>query len=336
MEKYICFYTQNCFWAGEKPNISIIASDPELFTQSLSAKVFCYENDDVYLAICKDGLIMTQIKNLDLRRSEIESEEKDNFLTTYTSEYINYLNTIQLILSSSALKIAKLDCFNNSNIQVGDAFCMFFDCGQLSGSGALANITSTFYYGRYRSQYSERLPIQFDRRITLRLTIDESVFSSCFDDVNKIIRNIEAIHILSQINNALSQYKILNFTQGFIQSWFVIEYFMNKMWKSYLDSKDITFPTGEKRISNNRNKYFTNLKIADVLNQLELNDYITYEQFKIIDSLRKKRNTLVHNIAESRSNYQDCEDAFCIIKDLVKREYGFNLEISTSLSYSPF
>lgn len=283
---------------------------------------------------------MTQIKNLESRKAEIDQKEltEKGALHNYnfTSEYLNYLNAIQLILSSSLLKMDRFDYFKNSNVQIGGAFSIQFDNGQFRSSGIPSDITSIYYNGRHISSYSPQLPISSDSRIIERIAVDKRVFSTCFEDFNKIINNTEAIQILSQINGALSEYKNLNFTQAFIQVWFVIEFFINKKWVHYLGSKHKTFSSGEERINVARNKVLADFKIAFISNQLELNDCITYEQFKTIDILRKKRNSIVHNIYESHISYNDCFDAFGIIIDFVKAEYDVDLLIGGSISYSTF
>lgn len=167
IEKYICFYTTKPFWTGERPDIEFLVSNPDSFTESLSEKTIEYDNDSIYLAFCKDGLIMTKIKELELRRKDFKAKEfKDEPIPPeiqFTSEYLNYLNAIQVILSSSLLKVDNFAYFKNSIIRSGEAFTMSLKDGKFNSSGVPDNLTEAFYNGRYLSQYNTNYPIQIDK-----------------------------------------------------------------------------------------------------------------------------------------------------------------------------
>ena len=259
MERYISFYTIKPFWTGEKPDIDSLILDPDCFTKAFSERTIEYENDSLYLAFCKDGLIMTKIKELESRRDSFTNMKREKEPIPpeiqFTSEYLNYLNAIQVILSSSLLKVDKFAYFNNSSIRSGEAFAMSFENGEFKSSGIPDNITGSFYHGRYLSEYSPRYPILVDKRIVSRCAIREEVFKKCYDDLTLVLDDTEAIQMLSQLNSALSEYHNLNFRQSLIQSWFVIEYYINKIWIKFLLSKQSVIEGDKNRIDGIRRDF---------------------------------------------------------------------------------
>jgi hypothetical protein len=357
MENYICFYTIKPFWTGEKPNIETIISDSDLFTETLSERTIEFENDNIYLAFCKDGLIMTKVKELESRREKFNNKDRKHDSIPpeiqFTAEYLNYLNAIQVILSSSLLKLKNFDYFKNSIIRSGEAFTMSFEDGKFKSSGVPDNLTGSFYSGRYISQYNRNYPIQIDQRISFRQVIENDVFQKCFDDLNLIIESPEAIQMLSQVNSALSEYHNLNFRQALVQAWFVIEYYINKKWIEYLYSKQTKIHTDKNRIDSIRREFLTGRDFTSSImsNILELNDLISYDIFDKINVVRGKRNVAVHNLdliekladsiktnpgkkKDKRISTDDCCDAFLVIMDLFKTEYNIEIKISSGFSYS--
>lgn len=357
MDNYICFYTIKPFWTGEKPDIKTLMLAPEQFTQTLSARTLEFENDNIYLAFCKDGLIMIKVKELESRREEFKNLDKTNEPIPpeiqFTSEYLNYINAIQVILCSSLLKIKNFAYFKNSTIRSGEAFTMSFENGIFKSSGIPDNLTEAFYSGRYLLQYNSNYPIEIDRRITLRQSIETEVFKNCFDDINLIINNKEAIQMLSQVSTALSEYNNLNFRQALVQAWFVIEYYVNKKWIEYLQSKQKKINESTKRIDRKRSDFLIgrDLTSSVMSNILEFNNLITFDIFDKINTVRGKRNVAVHNLdliekladtmktkpgnkKDKRIGYMDSWDAFLVIIDFFKSEYGLDIKLSGGFSYS--
>lgn len=298
MDRYICFYTNRPFWAGEQPDIAKIILSGKLFTDTLSKRVFEYEDDSLYLAFCKNGLVMTKIKMLEAKRQEIVNTglKNEEFIVKdyqLISEYLDYLNAIQLVIISSILEEDKIDLKNcilgpeeviitTTNEDVGDSGASF---------DSLYNATSYFYRGRYISQYDITLPISIDLRISTRIEVSGKAFNRCVEILKLIINEYETIKILSIINSAISEYKLLNFKQSFIQAWFVIEYYIHKKWIDYLESKQ---SQGKNRISSKRKEILIGSRnsSAMITNMLELNDILEFDIFEIINKLRKKEMIL--------------------------------------------
>jgi hypothetical protein len=280
MENFICFYTTKPFWTVDNPDIESLIKTPDLFTESLSERTIVYEDENYYLAFCKDGLIMTVIKELEARRESFKEKDRAKEPIPpeiqFTAEYLNYLNSIQVILSSSLLKKANFNYFKNSVIRSGEAFTMSFEDEKFKSSGVPDNSTEIFYNGRYISQYNPNYPIVIDKRITFRHVIKQDVFDQCIQDLSLVVGNKEAIQMLSQVNSALSEYHNLNFRQSLVQAWFVIEYYVNKKWIEFLYSKQSDLEEGKKRIDSTRRDFLTGRDMTSSImsNILELNDLI--------------------------------------------------------------
>ena len=356
MENYICFYTVRPFWTGQIPDIKSLKLNSDLFTKTLSEKTIEFDNEHIYLAFCKDGLIMMKIKDLESRREEFNKLDKSKEPIPpgiqFTSEYLNYINAIQVILSSALLKVKNFAYFKNSTIRSGEAFTMSFKNGVFESSGIPNNLTEDYYSGRYVSQYNPNYPIEIDRRFIHRQSIETEVFNVCFSDLNLIINNKEAIQMLSQMNTALSEYNNLNFRQALVQAWFIIEYYINKKWIEYLHSKQKEI-NSTKRIDSTRRDFLIgrDLTSSVMSNILELNDLISYDIFDKIDTVRGKRNVAVHNLdmietlantlktnpgnkKDKRIGYEDCWDAFVVIIDFLKSEYSVDIKLSGGFTYS--
>lgn len=159
--------------------------------------------------------------------------------------------------------------------------------------------------------------------------------------------------MLSQVNSALSEYHNLNFRQSLVQSWFVIEYYINKKWIKFLYSKQSKIEEDKSRIDSTRRDFLTGRDMTSSIksNILELNDLLDYDIFEKINTVRGKRNMAVHNLdllekladmmkskpgkkKDKRIGTEDCWDAFLVIIDFFKTEYNLDLKISGGFSYS--
>ena len=155
----------------------------------------------------------------------------------------------------------------------------------------------------------------------------------------------------------VSDYGGLNFTASLVQSWFVIEYFINVYWFDFLAEKRDAFSSEDKEVWRNKHqrdilKDYTASTISDML---ELTGCIEHSIFIKMGKVRNKRNKVVHSaemvdkLAEkikdnpkgnkvdtfSVSN-DDCIDAFDVICYFVQEVYGVDLRISYGFGVFPF
>lgn len=127
-EQYIAFYTTKPFWAGNPLDLK----EPEIssnFTALMSKVEFSYHNNLFKFKVCKDGMLMIQIRNLEEKLSA--SKKPDIYSTVYWySKYLNYANCLNLILDSSMLEVKKLgylELFEITNKDtIGNKCALFF------------------------------------------------------------------------------------------------------------------------------------------------------------------------------------------------------------------
>ncbi len=98
--------------------------------------------------------------------------------------------------------------------------------------------------------------------------------------------------------------------ESFILSWVIIEQYLNHIWNSLLDSKDIS----NARKKNLKTKEYTvNVKI----NFLALLGFLGEEEYSDINKIRKKRNALMHEI--EFINVSDAKSAYDLAFTYVKK-----------------
>lgn len=344
MERYIGFYTSRPFWAADEPDFSRLKS-PEEFFDIMSDEIFDFSNEQYTLKICKDGLFLFQIGAIseDIKtwlQSDNRHTDKE---MEWWSLYLNCLNCIYILFESAVLQEMKFAYFEISEITNKDAFAVWFEGTRWGGQSVpQLSVASKFQSARYLSTFkiysnlSLNQSIEIDERIIGRLQIDQKVFTRLIDDLNKISNDLNKIKILSSLAKSLSEYKIANYDTSLILSWFIIESCLNKKWSNRLESLNCTLSDDSKRINSKRMDYFLgrDFPISAVINLLELFNDIQFDTYKIVNSLRIKRNDIVHNNEDSKCNSQDCIQAFIIIYSFIKEMMGIKLELNTGFTYS--
>lgn len=338
MEEYICFYPSELFWVESEPDFDYLESHYYLYFETMSECIFTFENDEFYIALCRDGLIMLQFKVEPLKKDN--NEESD--IIYHRTKYLNIVNSIQLLLYSAFLKNDHLS-FENTVIQKNEYFKVNILDGKIKESGAPQRLSSNYKNSRHNFN-----DLKYDLRLTNRIKIKEKNFITLVNDIKLIIANSEAIQILNNVNNAISFTNNLNFRQALIEAWFIIEYFLKKKWMKYLLDKQIVYEDKTKRINNDRMTDLIGPQVSAfiILNYLELNEVISFNIYKTIKKIESKRNIAIHNADlikkfGNESNLKkikkdidihDCVDAFIVIKEFVKEEYDLKLELNIGFS----
>lgn len=336
MESFVGFYTSRPFWAGHAPNLQDIESVKDRFLELMSDEVFVYESSGYILKICKDGMVLFQIKEMaqpldELARPNTPSDIKCTIKRWGT--YLDYLNCIYLLLDSSCITELRCAYFEISEITNRDAFTPTFKNGKFKGGPlSFESFAYHFQMGRHLSSYRSDMPLRFDPRIGSRKEIPKIVFDTLHSDFSKAYKDYSQVRNLAMITKSLGEYKVANYSTSLILSWFVIEFGLSSYWKKLLDSKNTPYENENKRISSKRMESFTgrDYPISVTLNLLELFDVIDYPTFCKIDKVRKVRNDIVHNKASCEP--ESCQISFDIIKQFTMKDTGINLELS--LDYS--
>lgn len=349
LERHLGFYTKELFWAIDEPEIQKIKNNPSAFTDNLSKVVLQTSNKDFSLKICRDGLIMMQIKQLDKIRES--KKNKNEFTLEYNSEYLSYLNTFQFLLASETYVTQSFNYFRNRSISTFEVLQISAKEGHILGIGWMEhNIINHVLLGRFLENYSAK-NIEKDFRIAGRNVITEIVLKNCLAHFKKLFKDSDSFYIFSQINSGFSEFSSLNFRQCLTLSWFCIEYFINKDWINFLNKKKESIST-VKRISGDRRKVLLgkDYSASVMSNILELNNIIPHDIFLKIENVRSKRNNIVHNLdrvkrlsnilkekPEDKSNQPihliDCLDCFDILRHYVSKYYKVEIKFPVGFTY---
>lgn len=332
-ENYIGFYPSRPFWAIS----SIDFDNPDLlksFTSLMSEEVFFYEKGSFKIKIYRDGMILFRNAHLEKLEEEGKPEPIENLVSRW-GQYLDFLNCLYLFIDISTCRVQKLSYFNLHEITNRDAFRVTFEDNKWkSESIATESIASIYQMARYTSSYNPSLPIKLDHRISMRQVIEANVFEESTNLFDKIKDDLKTIKLVSNIAKSISEYKVGNYDTSLILSWFVIESIITEKWSAYIETKNIDYPGGKKRINSDRRKYFSgrDFPVSLVTNMLEMGDILQFELFEEIDKIRGYRNKIVHESENFSTEQSHCQLAIRKAIGLTLEKYNISLE--PNLGYS--
>ncbi len=336
IERFTAFYTSRPFWAGDA--IDFNASDAaSRFTEQMSAIVFSYDTNDFRLRICKDGMVMLHVPELE---AEFETKDDDKLrpiedTVAWWGRYLDYLNCLYLLLDSATIEVARLAYFELSEITNKDGFRVRFKDGKWGGEGiATESITSYYQMGRFASSY--RNDPLWDSRILHRMPLKKEVFDTLFATFSVVTRNVSLLKNLAAVAKSIAEYKVGNYATSLVLSWFVCESQLSTHWRAFLKASNREFPDRSKRISSDRQQILTgrDYPISVVSNLLELSDEIPYETFKHIDTVRGYRNKVVHQEPNFSCGLTHCEEAIELALNLTLKDSGIRVIPNLGFSIS--
>lgn len=154
--------------------------------------------------------------------------------------------------------------------------------------------------------------------------------------------DFERVYVLSEVAKSLGAYKSGDFTTSFVLAWFLLERFVESIWTSYLESQNRDMGHGEKRINSERRKSLTDPRsypISVKLQILELAQKLSFAQFSVLDTLRGKRNDIVHpgkvraGDATAQGDHDSCGEAFVLLQEFIESAFGLRLTLNISYSF---
>jgi hypothetical protein len=356
-KRYIGFYTSKLFWVNEiidPDDIRARGGDPG---DMMEQEIFSHSTNVYSLKICRDGLFMVRIEALEGAWSEYKAMkvEKPNEVHKLNSKYYDYLNVVLLLFNSVLLKEHSISA-ENLHLNIGDAFPMSYGKNSVVASGS-QKAFAPFLARSLNLYVGAAKPLSY-HHLTHRLLyqISNETFGDWAHACDSILEDYDKVNIMSQIMVSIGNYRLLNFTASLIQSWFVIEYFINVYWFEFLRQKQIGFDdAGNWRNSKARDFLSDNKDItASMMTKLlDFSGAIDHDVFLKIDSLRTKRNKIAHN-AEKVKRYvntlkkntepskggnkevavtmEDYFKAFEVICYFAKNVYDVDLRISSVIS----
>lgn len=170
------------------------------------------------------------------------------------------------------------------------------------------------------------------------LHVPSGTLESVNRDYAALTNDFDHIHVLSELTKSLSAYKSGDFTTSFVLAWFLLERFIESAWTSYLQSQDRDLSGGRKRMNAQRRAVFANPNAYPVsvkLQILELSGALSFDHFSELDTLRDRRNSIIHSRRRSGISNDDdsCKRALELIERFIKSVYGLPLALNRGYSY---
>lgn len=306
-----CFYTKPAFWIGSGTEMGTFLTSDYRWQNSFSTPNLVYELDEMTISIFKDGLIGIEFRHLiaDNLKKTLRLLEYFNSLS------FSFYNSINLgiVPNKSSLDPYSL---NDKN------FIALTGNGIGFGDGSSYN--SKVYFERKHGALGILRSLFFSKEELLIL----------LERFNEEVKN-EKTWLLSYLNRLMSHYHEHYFLEAFIDAFFIIEVLLNKLWSSYLSSNKVS-------VNKKRKEYLTgkDMTLAVKINILQLCNVITLDLFNKIDSLRKRRNEIVHNIEKvaSSDNFynEDFQDVFEVINELIVLTEGIKIKLTGSHWFRTF
>lgn len=331
-EHWLGFYTSRPFWAGAALDVRA-ATVLQNFTDSMSEITLSYDREGVAVNICKDGMILLRLAELEARIAIDNDMRPIEASVAFWNEYLNLANVYYLLLDCSLVEISKFAYFQLSEITNRDAFrCIFENGREVGQSIASESFSSQLQMDRYRSiSNPER-----NTRLLHRPSIHEQVFEHCFDRFVPIVRNTQLVKRLSDLAKSVSEYKIGNYPVSLVNAWFVCEREISDRWQTFIDARATTFDDGRGRLNAERRKFLTGRDFtASVMsNILELADVITYDDLQTLDQIRRARNAIAHSLGSNNCDARICQSAIEIASRLALTHQPFDLRLNLGYSVS--
>lgn len=303
------FYTRPAFWIGSQNDYYEPVLTVEAFQGMVKEPIVNISlHNDIEIEIYKDGFIGF-IFNGKHEENLKETLKLLEYFNAFMFVMYNYINTKhqgkKSMLDPYVIKTNDLIIKSNESAGFGDGI--------------------SYSYLDY-SKRNSQLPI-----IQRALFFNKKEIEEIIEEFEFYIK-ADKIWILSYINRFVSHYKDNLFLESFITSFFLIEILINKLWKKYLKSNSEKLNKKRKEYRNGRD-----LSLALKTNILNLNDLISDELFSKIDTLRGKRNKIVHDIealAQKGELYNDdFKDLFETVDELIFLVEGFKIRLTEGYTF---
>ncbi|MFP4414627.1 hypothetical protein [Coleofasciculus sp.] len=338
IEEFVGFYTSRPFWAGDPPvdleTLSTFASQLQVsetrsqFREFMSAIVFSYKTNGIRLCVCKDGMLLVQVKNLEIEIEKIRDGLDIEAQSQLWGQYLDYINCLYLLLDSVVIEIKQFAYFNLSEVTNRDVSRLRFKDGKCMGQSiAHESITSVYQRSRYE--------ITPDMLTSLfRQSFSKNIFDVLFEKYSIATANPSLLKNLAEVTKNLSEYKVGNYSTSLVLAWFVIESKIIRLWDKLIDNCNRDFDDGTRRISKDRQKTLTgrDYTISVISNFLELSDLIPFKVFQDINAVRKFRNKVVHGDSNFNCDAKRCQQAIELALHLTLE--GTGLTVLPNYTYS--
>lgn len=325
-KSYVAFYPSKKYWAVS----SIDVDDPviqENLHKYMEEIVFQHHHEEFELAICRDGRIMLSLK---------ETGEQDDYdfagHILRWNTYLKFINSFYLILYSVISEQLHHEIISLHEITNRDAFPTTFLNGNFQSEGmATESLASYFQMARYFQYQNINMPLRLHDYFRDREVIDEGVFNLASIKFERLFYRPGLEKLTFLISKSISEYKVGNFDNSIISSWFCSEKTLSNMWQEFLQTFNDPDET-IKRVNSRRMKKLndSDYTISIITNQLELFGKIPFELYEKLEKVRVARNKIAHGDYKYQPSRND--SALAIISALELLALSDDIHLAPSLS----
>lgn len=333
-KKHIGFFPVNKIWLEKWPQPDTWSDAHAILKEfALDIKI-----QDVELCITYDGLFLLSLP------SPIVLEISNTFQanTKILQDHIAFSNFLTVIFSSSIFETEK-QSFPVNYIDFGNYITSFIDKKEtsnikgLTGGSNFSRILSDYFSNRdYSSRTVHDLQFENSPSASLNLALKHYRFVS-IKAINRTVEMLKAvlshnnkndlITLISRLNFSLSEHNGGQFSSSLINSWFVLELIISRLWEDYLknDKKILG-----KRLNKLSGKDYTASHKCEIL---ELNGVITVDELSNLNSARQERNALAHSSkAWGETSIKSSKGVINLALHFIEKRY--NIKIYSSLVFN--
>ena len=307
----------------------------------MSEWAFSYTSRDYTLAFCRDGMIMLRIDALQVQGDEYVFGDAEKRAALW-EQYLQYVNCLCLLIDSHSISLMRIvpGYLDLRAITRHDTLMLIYEGGKEVAFSFMRYTTipmSSPFFERVPGYYPLGFVDEFNFRNATRLAFPQEVFDVVHRDFSIIAADPGIRDRLSNITKSIGEHKDGNYRLSLVVAWFVIESILREKWNNLLDSKNVLYDDGTKRIPKDRRKAFIkgqDYTISVVTNILELSDNLPIGTFREIDSVRDHRNAVVHQRPGYTCTSEHSKQAITVALRLATE--GSSLDLQPNLSFPLF
>lgn len=338
-EEFTGFYFPTPFWVGEalvwndetyKVHSSVA---PEDFYKRMREVAYRYDIERFRLHVCRDGMLMLQVSELE-PRAEVRETSSGEAFVLWWARYLDYLNCFALLFES-AVQTTGFP-FRLAEVILQDVFTVQFTDGKRSGQSVAGSSVTLPIQMAGISECEEALSL-YGHVLLGRKVIPKEVFDRAVEMFKTASADKNLVGMLAGITRSIAQYKLGNFSTSIVLSWFVIETYIHGKWADLLESKAGAASDDKKRINSKRRATLTgrDYPVSVISNFLELTDVLPFQTFERINLIRGYRNDIVHRDTKYSPEGEHCRQAINLAIELTLEDRDFtvapNLGIGAAL-----
>lgn len=324
--EFLGFYAVTPFWAGD-PLVNDGRIDSFLASDSLSRIKFAQSESGISVSICKDGMILIRVDQLEKKISDTHKQGDITKEPILWNQYLKLANVYYLLLSCSHYEVSGSSYLQLAEVTNRDAVrCAYRGAVFANGILASESYAAQFQKDRHPRIFGGKLDT-FTRK---RSSIEENVFQHCFERFIRIAQDEQLVERLSVLAKCVNEYIVGNYQVSIVNAWFLCERELSDRWNTFLNSKNIEYKDKSKRINSERRKLLNgrDFTAGVVSNILELVDIVSHDDLKILNEVRKTRNDIAHGLDKKEYDHKDCWSAILIASKLILEKESFHLKMN--------